>query len=180
MTSAESLTRLCRVEHIMGTAIVIDLHDGDGREVAVEAAFDHFREVDARFSTYKPYSEVSRLNRGEIREQDCSDQLRDVLDMCEVARQISDGYFDIRGHRRDGELDPSGLVKGWSVDGAARILDAAGIGNYSINAAGDVRVRGHARPGSPWRIGIRNPWDATTTAAVLSVDDHAIATSGTY
>jgi thiamine biosynthesis lipoprotein len=180
VTSAGFAARISRVEHIMGTAIVIEVSDVDDREAAVEAAFDHFREVDARFSTYKPDSEVSRLNRGEIREQDCSDQLRDVLDMCEVARQISDGYFDIRGHRRDGELDPSGLVKGWSVDGAARILDAAGIGNYSINAAGDVRVRGHARPGSPWRIGIRNPWDAATTAAVLSVDDHAIATSGTY
>lgn len=164
----------------MGTAIVIEVPDIDHCEAAVEAGFDHFRAVDARFSTYKPDSEVSRLNRGELREQDCSAQLRDVLGMCEVARQITDGYFDIRGHRRDGTLDPSGLVKGWSVDGAARILDAAGIASYSINAAGDVRVRGNAQPGLPWRIGIRNPWDATTTVAVLSVDDHAIATSGTY
>ena len=182
MTSAGSRAgaRLSRVEHIMGTAIVIDVRDADDPAAAVDAAFDHFRVVDARFSTYKPDSEVSRLNRGELPEEEQSYQLRDILGMCEVARQISDGYFDIRGHRRDGTLDPSGLVKGWSVDGAALILDAAGIRNYTINAAGDVRVRGHAQEGSPWRIGIRNPWDATTTVAVLSVDDHAIATSGTY
>ena len=182
MTSAASraVARLCRVEHIMGTAIVIDVRDDADQATAVEAAFDHFRDVDARFSTYKPDSEVSQLNRGELSEEDCSDQLREVLGMCEIARQMSDGYFDIRGHRRDGTLDPSGLVKGWSVDGAVLILDAAGTGNFSINAAGDVRVRGHAQEQSPWRIGIRNPWDATTTVAVLAVDDDAIATSGTY
>lgn len=180
MRLAGSATGLRRVEHIMGTAIVIDVRDAGNQAAAVEAAFAHFRAVDARFSTYKPDSEVSRLNRGELPDEELSDQLRDVLGMCEVGRQISDGYFDIRGHRRDGTLDPSGLVKGWSVDGAALILDGAGIGDYSINAAGDVRVRGHAEERSPWRIGIRNPWDATTTVAVLAVDDHAIATSGTY
>jgi thiamine biosynthesis lipoprotein len=180
VTPAAAVTRLCRVEHIMGTAIVIDVRDARNPEVAVDAAFDHFRDVDARFSTFKPDSEISRLNTGELSEQDCSDQLREVLGMCELARQISDGYFDIRGHRRDGTLDPSGLVKGWSVDGAAQILDEAGVRNFSINAAGDVIARGHVAPGESWRIGVRNPWDASTTVAVVSASDLAIATSGTY
>ena len=172
----------------MGTAIVIDVRDqgeqgtefGPEVQAAVEAAFDHFRAVDARFSTYKPDSEISRLNSGELSERSYSDELRDVLSMCEVARQISDGYFDIRGHRSDGTIDPSGLVKGWSVQGAARILDAAGVRNYSINAAGDVIARGYVSPTGPWRIGIRNPWDAQTTVAVISAHDLAIATSGAY
>ena len=149
-------------------------------KVAVDAAFDHFREVDARFSTYKPDSEISRLNRGELREQSYSDQLRDVLDMCEVARQISDGYFDIRGHRGDGTIDPSGLVKGWSVEGAARILDAAAVSNYLHQRGRRRDHQGYVRPGEPWRIGIRNPWDMQTTVAVISATDLAVATSGTY
>jgi thiamine biosynthesis lipoprotein len=173
-----------RVEHIMGTAIVIDVRgvgaDEGALNGAVEAAFDHFREVDARFSTYKEDSEVSRLNRGELHEQACSQALRAVLEMCEEARVASDGYFDIRGHRADGTLDPSGLVKGWSVEGAARKLEAAGVLDYCINAAGDIRLRGNAQPGQPWRIGIRNPWDALTIAAVLSAEELAIATSGAY
>jgi len=176
----------------MGTAIVIDVRAAQDPathfsaevhaavEAAVDSAFAHFRAVDARFSTYKPDSEVSRLNRGELREQSISAELRDVLAMCESARQISDGYFDIRGHRGDGTIDPSGLVKGWSVEGAARILDAAGIDNYTINAAGDVFIKGRAAPAEPWRIGIRNPWDAATTVAVISAPELAIATSGTY
>ena len=168
----------------MGTAIVIDVR-GPGLvdstlEGAVEAAFDHFREVDTRFSTYKADSEVSRLNRGELPLKACSPELRAVLDMCADARVISDGYFDIRAHRTDGMLDPSGLVKGWSVEGAARLLEAAGAIDYCINAAGDIRLRGHAQPGTPWRIGIRNPWDARTIAAVVSADELAIATSGAY
>ena len=173
-----------RVEHIMGTAIVIDVRgpgaDDGVLEGAVEAAFDHFRDVDARFSTYKADSEVSRLNRGELPERACSPAVRAVLDMCEEARVLSDSYFDIRAHRTDGMLDPSGLVKGWSVEGAARLLEAAGAGDYCINAAGDILLRGNAQPGKPWRIGIRNPWDARTIAAVLSADELAIATSGAY
>jgi thiamine biosynthesis lipoprotein len=100
--------------------------------------------------------------------------------MCADARVVSDGYFDIRAHRTDGMLDPSGLVKGWSVDGAARLLESAGARDYCINAAGDILLRGNGQPGTPWRIGIRNPWDTRTIAAVLSADDLAIATSGAY
>ena len=57
----------------MGTAIVVEVHDAgatDGAfDAAIEAAMDHLRRVDARFSTYKADSEVSRLNRGELTEQ---------------------------------------------------------------------------------------------------------------
>lgn len=168
----------------MGTAIVIDVGDpgldGGEFEGALDAAFNHFREVDARFSTYKPDSEICRINSGELSERAYSAELRAVLGMCEEGRMASDGYFDIHGHRADGTLDPSGLVKGWSVEGAARILESAGVVNYCINAAGDILARGNAKPGTPWRIGIRNPWDARTIAAVISADDLAIATSGAY
>lgn len=173
-----------RVEQIMGTAIVIDVRDPAPPESvvdqAVDAAFDYFRAVDERFSTYKADSEVNRLNDGLLSSTDVSRQLAEVLDMCEQARQISDGYFDIRGHRDDGRIDPSGLVKGWSVDGAARFLDAAGVANYCINAAGDIVARGAAEAGGGWRIGIRDPWDARAIAATVVLRDEAIATSGAY
>ena len=168
----------------MGTAIVIDVRDPAPPEQSVDhaldAAFEYFRAVDERFSTYKPDSEISRLNRGLIGAHDVSRQMRDVLDLSEQARVVSDGYFDIRGHREDGQADPSGLVKGWSVDGAARFLDAAGISNYCINAAGDLVCRGSAEDGGGWRIGIRDPWDEQAIAATVTICDQAIATSGAY
>jgi hypothetical protein len=40
-----------RVEAVMGTAVSLDLRDPEVPGYAVDAVFDHLREVDARFST---------------------------------------------------------------------------------------------------------------------------------
>jgi thiamine biosynthesis lipoprotein len=164
----------------MGTAISFDVRDPDVSPAALDQAFDYLRDIDLRFSTYKPESEVSRLSRGEISEDDCSPDLRNVLDLCEEIRATSEGYFDIRAHRRDGGLDPSGLVKGWALENAGLILETAGARNYCINGGGDIVVRGEAAPTTPWRIGIRHPLQADKVATVVGVRNGAIATSGAY
>ncbi len=169
-----------RVEQIMGTAISLDVRDADVTPSALDDAFEYLRLVDDRFSTYKPESEVSRLGRGEIQESECSPELREVLELCEQVRRDTEGYFDIRAHRADGGMDPSGLVKGWSLEKAGRILEAAGALNYCINGGGDIVARGEAAPGQAWRIGIRHPMIADRLAAVLAVRDGSIATSGAY
>jgi thiamine biosynthesis lipoprotein len=164
----------------MGTAIAIDLRDASVSLSALEDAFEYLRRVDSRFSTYKSESEVSRLARGEIDESQVSPELREVLDLCEQVRVTSDGYFDIRAHRPDRSLDPSGLVKGWSLEKAGRIFEAAGARNYCINGGGDIVARGEAAPGHRWRVGIRHPLVADRLATVLVVGDGAVATSGAY
>jgi thiamine biosynthesis lipoprotein len=169
-----------RVEQIMGTAISLDLRDPAVPEAAVDAAFDHLRDVDARFSTYRPDSEISRLGRGELSADECSADVRDVLERCDALRLLSRGYFDIGVHRADGRLDPSGFVKGWAADAAAGILEAAGARNYCLNAGGDVIARGEPEPGRPWRIGIRHPELPDRVATVLEARDLAVATSGDY
>ena len=95
-------------------------------------------------------------------------------------RWTSDGAFDARRAGPGGHLDPSGYVKGWAVEEAAWLLDAAGARDYLLNAGGDVIARGEASPGRPWRIGIRHPDQVDRLAAVLEVRDRAVATSGTY
>jgi thiamine biosynthesis lipoprotein len=169
-----------RVEQIMGTAIGIDLRDAVVPEAAIVEAFASLRRADARFSTYKPDSEVSRLGRGELTLDTCSLELRQVLALAEQLRFDSHGHFDVRGHRADGGLDPSGVVKGWAVEEAAWILDAAGARNYAINAGGDVLVRGGPAPGEPWRIGIRHPLRGDAVAHVIELREGAVATSGAY
>lgn len=171
---------LRRVEQIMGTAISLDVRDAHVSPSALDEAFAHLREIDRRFSTYKPDSEVSRLSRGEIAEAECSPDLRLVLELCEEVRGTSEGYFDIRAHRSDGGLDPSGLVKGWALEGAGRILETAGARSYCINGGGDVVIRGEVAPGAAWRVGIRHPLLADKLARVLAVRDAAVATSGAY
>jgi thiamine biosynthesis lipoprotein len=158
------------VEHIMGMPIVVE--SSDASEEAVQSVFDWFRWVDATFSTYKDDSEISRIARGELAVGDAHPHVRHVLDRCDELREETDGYFDARA---GGELDPSGLVKGWSVDRAAEILEAAGVQDFAVNVAGDMRVRGRT-----WRVGIQHPLDRQAVAAVVESDDLAIATSGAY
>lgn len=177
-----TLTRpgLCRVEQIMGTTITLDLADdlppATARELADEV-FAWMHEVDTRFSTYKPDSEVCRFDRGEVLLSEASADLRYVLETCADLWGATDGFFDAYA---TGRLDPSGYVKGWAAQVASDRLVAAGAVNHCVNAGGDVRVRGLSPSGEPWRIGIRHPWDAMAACLVLSGTDLAVATSGVY
>ncbi|WP_363259765.1 FAD:protein FMN transferase [Hamadaea sp.] len=178
--SRDTHTGVHRVEQIMGTAISIEIADplaGDLAHDLVTAAFDWFREVDARFSTYKSDSEICRVHRGEIRSDDRSLPLRHVLDECHRLWRVTGGYFDVFA---PGRLDPSGYVKGWSVQVASDALAAAGAPNHCVNAGGDVYARGHAGSGQPWRVGIQHPWEKDQVAWVLELTGTAVATSGTY
>src|SRR5947209_4416881 len=143
---------LQRIEHIMGMPISIDIRDSGVDGTCLDRAFDWFREVDERFSTYRAASEISRLNQGRLRVEDAHKDVQFVLQRCEELRGESGGYFDIRAAglpdeiaqrysvQTAGAIDPSGFVKGWSVDRAAEILETAGARNFAINAGGDALV----------------------------------------
>jgi thiamine biosynthesis lipoprotein len=149
----------------MGMPIGIDADEDTG----VDAAFAWLEEVDAIFSTYRDDSEVCRLDRGELTLADCRPEVDEVLTRCLELERATGGYFSARPA---GRLDPSGLVKGWAVDRAAARLATA---DFCINAGGDVLARGRRR-----RVGIRHPEDPASLAAVIAVEDHAVATSGAY
>jgi FAD:protein FMN transferase len=155
-----------RVEHIMGMPIVVAARDGD----VPDDVFDWFRHVDETFSTYKEGSEISRIRRDELAVDDASHEVQRVLERCAELREETSGFFDIDVV----EGDPSGFVKGWSVDEAAAILDRAGLAEYAINAGGDIRVRG------TWYVGIQHPLEPQAIAQELAATDVALATSGAY
>ena len=163
----------------MGMPIVVDVRDRDVDDVALDRMFDWLRCVDATFSTYKEDSEVSRINRGELSIEEANPDVREVLERCEELRQETKGYFDAHPVSEQ-VLDPSGLVKGWSVDRAAAILDDAGLRNYALNAGGDLLVRGRALRDDCWRVGIQHPFERDQVAKVVIAEDLAVATSGAY
>ena len=169
-----------RVESIMGTTVSIDVRPPLVEAAVLDAVVEQLQDVDARFSTYRADSEVSRLARGEVPLDACSLDVRHVMSACDHLATVTGGAFDARRHRMDGRLDPSGFVKGWAIEEAAWLIDAAGGRNYWINAGGDIVARGEAEPGRPWRVGIRHPDRSDRVAAVLVVSDRAIATSGSY
>jgi FAD:protein FMN transferase len=176
--AVDTLPGVRRVEQIMGMPIVVDVRDDDPDDEALDELFEWLRWVDRTFSTYKYDSEINRLNRGELDFGDAHPHVREVLLRCDELRLLTRGYFDITV--RPGLIDPSGLVKGWSVDRAAAILDAAGLHDYAVNAGGDMRVRGRAIPQLTWSVGIQHPLELEQIAVVIEASDLAIATSGAY
>src|SRR5215471_1976415 len=105
---------------LMGMPITVEVVDQGASLSDLEAVFSYLIYVDETFSTYKETSEVSRLNRGELREDEYSEDLRTVLALSEETRRATGGYFTIQ---RGDRCDPSGIVKGWAVRNAARLLD---------------------------------------------------------
>jgi FAD:protein FMN transferase len=166
-----------RVEQIMGMPIVVDVRDDGVKDATVDHVFAWFRWVDATFSTYKEDSEISRLTRGELALADTCGEVRCVLARCEELREETRGFFDVRA---TGRLDPSGLVKGWSVDRAAELLRHAGVRNFAVSAAGDMVLSGRAVPELTWQVGIQHPLERLKVAAVVEANELAVATSGAY
>lgn len=177
MAAAPTLTRGPKhVEHVMGTAVSIDVRDPAIGPETVKAVTAWLHHVDATFSTYQADSTISRLGRGEIQLADCSQTVRWVLDRSAALTRLTNGYFDAYHSR---QLDPSGHVKGWAIDQAHHILCAAGSSSHCLNAGGDVRTHGLPSPGQPWRIGIVDPQDPSELTAIVQASDIAVATSGT-
>ena len=159
-----------RVEHVMGTAVSFATeHDPEDGAIDRSIAWLHW--VDHTFSVHRPDSQIMQIRSGGVAESDLHPEVAAVLERCMALRIVSDGRFD---HRPEGDLDPSGYVKGWAIDRAAAILSDAGLTRFYVDAGGDIAVRGR------WSIGIRNPLDPTRTLIGLDLTDQAIATSGKY
>ena len=158
------------VEHAMGTVFSFDVrHDAAD---AVARAVTWLHHVDAVFSTYRPDSAISRLGRGEIDVSACPPEVAQVLALCSQAEHDTNGYFTMYP---GGRLDPTGLVKGWAIEEASRLLSEAGASHHCVNGGGDIQLGPGA---SPWRIGIAHPARPGALRTVVTGHDLAIATSG--
>ncbi len=173
------------VEQIMGLPISIHLRGDDPAADhvanAVTAVFADLRHADAVFSTYRDDSDLTRWERGELALADADPLLTDVVELCEQARERTDGRFDPHGlpDPRTGipRYDPSGLVKGWAVQRAARHLNTLDGYGWCLNAGGDVLVH-TSDDQPPWRIGIENPIHPGRVMQVVDLYHGAVATSG--
>jgi thiamine biosynthesis lipoprotein len=173
------------VEHVMGMPISLALRGRHTDDAAARAAWAQvmtgLREADRVFSTYRPDSAVSLLARGDIDLEDCPPEVAEVLALADLARISSGGAFDVRRPGPDGGivLDPSGVVKGWAVEQAARALTDLADTDFCLSAGGDMTCRTVDPDGRPWRIGVEDPADPRRLLAVVPVFTGAVATSGT-
>lgn len=151
---------------------------GDNAKSVLEAAYAYLVAVDERFSTYKENSEISRINRGEVPENEVSEEMREVFAVAERTKEETNGYFDIR--QPDGLIDPSGIVKGWAIKNTAALIRNAGYEDYFVNTGGDIAMGGKNAEGEEWSVGIRNPFNTNEIVKVVYPHGGGIATSGSY
>jgi thiamine biosynthesis lipoprotein len=150
------------VRQIMGMPISIDIPDGDNQVFAW--VFARLRQIDNKFSTYKPDSEVSKYIRNEIDEKASSPELKNIIRACRAAEKKTDGYFSAWAA---GSFDPSGYVKGWAIAEAGKIIEKAGHKTYCISAGGDILARSDGE--KAWSIGIQDPRDSSKMLDLLSI-----------
>ncbi len=80
----------------------------------------------------------------------------------------------------DLQLDFGAIAKGLAVAQAAELLQARGIDNFIVNAGGDLLVQGRKTKGSPWVIGIEDPFQGGALATLKMEQPGAVFTSGSY
>ena len=188
----------------MGTVVSLRLGCADADAGAVELVESVFHRWDEQFSLYRENSELSRVARGDIRLTEASEGLRNCCALALDWRDRTQGVFT--PHRADGVIDLSGVVKALAIAEAGAVLGLGGFADWSINAGGDVLVRGQpgdrfeawesadgttptghrvAAPavvtGHPeWVVAIVNPFDRGDVIASVPLRHprRAVATSG--
>lgn len=164
---------------MMNMPITVEITNRQAAEADIENIFSYFQSIEERFSVFRPDSEISRINSGEINEVDYSAAMIEVLKKSEQTKRETDGYFDIM---IDGRLNPSGLVKGWAIFQAAQILKSSGFKHFYIEAGGDIQSYGLSVSGKPWSVGIRNPFQREQIIKIIHLPPEGlgVATSGNY
>ena len=83
------------------------------------------------------------------------------------------------------QLDASAIAKGFGCDVVAQYLESRGVEHYLVDIGGELKLKGQNDKGKNWRIGIQQPAEdsllvSNQVAAILSLSDVGVATSGNY
>jgi thiamine biosynthesis lipoprotein len=177
----DALVEIRRVQPVMGTVVSIAAWAPAGRPAPVDAAVVRalawLREVDDRFTTWRP-SEWLRMASGGLAVRAAHPDIGTVLSACRRLELETGGAFSLAARKDEGiALEPAAYVKGWSAQRAADLVMEAGAVKVCVNCGGDVVVDGGDEP---WRIGIQDPFDADQLRGVVEIRRGAVATSGRY
>jgi thiamine biosynthesis lipoprotein len=120
---------------------------------------------------------VSRIRDGRLTVTEAHPLVGEVVEIGRVAESDGAGAFTLEP---GGRFDPSGVVKGWSIERASAILLDAGLPHHLVNGGGAVQAHGMRGPGQSWRVAIADPRDRSRSVAVIGGREPlAVATSGT-
>ena len=79
-------------------------------------------------------------------------------------------------------LDLGGIAKGYVTDVLVAMMAEEGVPSAYVNLGGNVAVLGPKADGTPWGIGVRDPFDETGEASIARVraTSGSVVTSGLY
>jgi thiamine biosynthesis lipoprotein len=72
------------------------------------------------------------------------------------------------------------LGEGYAADKSRDLMLSKGITAGIVNASGDMIAWGKEPDGTPWNIGITNPFDTEKLISIVPINNGAVTTSGSY
>lgn len=128
------------------------------------------------------------VNRWGFGPDPAPDQQPDKRISDEDAARAALGSFALRAtppavmKHADIGFDLCALAKGYAVDLASQAVQALGVRDFLIEAAGEIYARGQQAPEKPWRVGLELPvpGDERLIFDEIALDGMAVATSGGY
>ena len=137
-----------------------------------EGAFDPTIGVLVNAWNFGPERKIEQLDSLKI------DSLMQYVGLNKINR-INNSIFKPKGTF----LDFNAIAKGYGVDVVAEFLESQNIENYLVEIGGEIRVKGkNIEKQSVWKVGIAKPnfEGEQTPLKAISLQDEAMATSGTY
>lgn len=175
---------------------------GSGAEDATERLTSLLTELDSTWSAAKETSLIGQLNAG--KEVTLTEEQSRLLDRAEQLSKDTGGAFDpkmlsvsqawgfyekeyripteeeITAALSDPKWDLGAALKGYAGDRAIAVLENADVQCAILNLGGNIHTYGQKANGTPWQIGIQNPW-GNDYVCTLSVEGTcAVVTSGDY
>ncbi|MBW3597350.1 MAG: FAD:protein FMN transferase [Planctomycetes bacterium] len=167
-----------------------------------EAALDEISRIERLFSFFDPASEVSRINREAAdRPVKVDVEMFGVLSDCLRRRGETGGYFDITiqsdGNIEDVVLDATartvhfmsanvevnlgGYGKGYALDAAGGVIREQAVASALLHGGtSSILAVGAQDDGTPWKIGLRDPYDESQSVGSVDLVDAGFSTSGVF
>ena len=94
-------------------------------------------------------------------------------------RGLSVGQGGIAKRRDALTLDLCGIAKGWALDRAVDLAQAAGFNDLLFDLGGELRALGHHPSGRAWQVAVEGPGPTARDPVMLRLaPGQAVATSG--